>query len=651
MPVPLPSIESGVLRLGENTRRAVLIGAGVAGLAVAVLFVATALLPLLVPAAELRRAAVTAVAGTTERGLTVSGEPSLRLLPTPRVELRKVTFSLPHGQSLEAEAVISRISPWSLLFGRIVVSEVTLQSPTLVLTGDRRAPQLGIIPFLAAADGPELRIVDGTVAWRSAGGLTEELVSGIVGSFDRVSGGQGIKVSAIFDWRETSVEADLSVDDVKSFFTGIATPTRAALMSSIATVRFRGQASYAAEPSADGTLSVDADSLRAWFNWVGLTAPTSGGLGAFALNTHMALDAGTLSLTDAALDLDGNRSEGGLLVKLDGDHPIVQGTFATDRLNLNPYGRMRLTDDSGRDWARDPLDLSALTQFDLDLRLSAGQVIAADTTFSTVAASAVLANSRLTLALGQTGGWNGSLRGTATFTPLWSGRGPDGAGVAVRLEGECTDISLQKALSDIAGVSVFEGNGALQFDLQGEGRTVQDIAQTLMGSVSVTSGGGELAGFDVAQALRRIERRPLSAGIDPRGGRTPFTNLTVQARLRHGLATLNVMSIDGKQVHLDMEGTINVAQRTLDMSGEATLKAGAKATEQQDISLPFVVDGPWNGPRVMADPVSLIERSGAAQPLLEAVKSHKAGVSIHTMIEKLIKPVIPQVEPAGASAN
>lgn len=633
------------MRLGENTRRVALAGAAVGGFAAAALLAAAVLLPLLVPAAELRRAAIAAVAGTTERGVTVSGDPVLRLLPSPRVELHKVTFALPHGQSLDADAVVSRISLWPLLFGRIVVSEVTLRSPSLVLTGERRAPQLGIVPFLAAADGPELRVVDGTIAWRSESGLTRELVSGIMGSFDRVTGGRGMTVSAVFDWREAAVEAHLTVDDVKAFLAGTPTPTRAALISSTANLRFRGQASFAARTAADGTLTADADSLRAWLDWVGLPAPTGRGLGAFAFNSHLVLDGDQLSFTDTVLDLDGNRGEGGLLVKLDGERPVVQGTFAAERLSLNPYGRMRLTSDDGREWSRAPFDLSALDNFDLDLRLSAGQVTAENTTFTTVAASAVLSNGRLVLALGQTSGWNGMLRGTATLSPRWSGRGADGTGLSVRIEAECTDIALEHALDDMAGIDTFEGTGTLQFDLHGEGRSAQEVAQNLSGTLALTSAGGDIVGFDVAHVLRRIERRPLSGGADPRGGRTPFTALEVTASLRHGLATLGTMAIDGKQVHLDMAGTIDIGQRTLDMSGEAALKTAPRDGEPQDIALPFVVEGNWMAPRIVADPVSLIERSGAAQPLLEAVKSRKAGADVHTMIEKLVKPIAPQ--PAG----
>jgi len=641
-----------MLRLGENTRRFALVAAVAGAIAVAALLAATVVLPLLVPAAELRRAAIEAVAGTTAQGVTISGDPALRLLPAPRLVLHKVTFTLPHGQSLDAEAVVSRISLWPLVFGQISVSEVILESPTLVLTGEQTSPELGIAPFLAAADAPELRVVDGTIAWRTDSGLTRELVSGISARIDRIAGGEGIGVSAVFDWRDSAVEANLAVDDVKAFLAGTLTPTRASLSASTVNVQFRGQSGYARSMAANGTVTADADSLRATLEWLGLPGFANKGFGAFSFSSQVALDNHAVSFSNTIVDLDGNRGDGALLVKLDGDRPAVQGTFAAERLNLNPYGRMRLTTDGGREWSREPFDLSLLDTFDLDLRLSAGQITAESTTFTTVAASAVLSGGRLVLALGQTGGWNGMLRGTATLSPSWSGRGHDHKGLSLKVEGECTDIALEAALEDLAGLNVFEGPGTLQFALQGEGRSAQDIAHSLSGQVALMSTGGYLTGFDVAQVLRRIERRPLSGADDLRGGRTAFTRLEARAALGRGIATLNPLKLEGKQVRLDMSGTVDVGQRSLDLSGGAALTAPAKAGETAELALPFLIQGPWASPRIMVDPLSLIERSDAALPLLEAVKNRKAAPSrVHTLIENLVKPAAPVAESTAGPAN
>ena len=60
--------------------------------------------------------------------------------------------------------------------------------------------------------------------------------------------------------------------------------------------------------------------------------------------------------------------------------------------------------------------------------------------------------------------------------------------------------------------------------------------------------------------------------------------------------------------------------------------------------LPFVVQGPWDDPILLPDAQSLIRRSGAAAPLLEAVRDRKTRDTIRTVIDQLDRD---GVVPAG----
>ena len=611
-----------MLRVGQNTRRAGLIAASVLGAGAAMLLVAMAVVPLLVPASELRRVAAHALAGSTGQKVEILGEPSIRLLPSPRVVLGKVSFPLPAGQSLDAENVVTRLDLVQLLAGRVVVNDVIVEHPTLVLTGEGMAPALGIAPVLAATDRPELRIVDGTIAWRSNSGLTRELVSGITASLDRVLDRVGIAVAVQFDWREQPVNATLFIDDITAFMAGTPAPMRATVATDGARARFHGRAALGKTPTMDGAVTADADSLRDLFDWAGMEAPTRSGFGPFSLASRLKLEQGEVALTEASLDLDGNRGDGGLLVKVSGQRPLIQGTFAADRITLAPYGAMRLTGGDRQGWDRGPLDLSALGACDLDLRLSAAQVDVGDTALSTVAASAVLSGGRLVLAIGEAHGWGGLLRASLTLAPA----APDPAamsrrpsGAELQLEAEANDVELARALDDIGGFRRIEGTGTFQVDVTGAGRSIQDIATNLQGSAVLTAANGYLNGFDVAQLLQRIERRPLSAVSDWRGGRTAFADLNGRIAISDGVGTVEELAMRGPRAQIEMTGSLSIAQRALDLAGHAALPA-SKGAKTGAIDLPFSVRGSWDEPSIMADPLSLIERSGAALPLLEAVK-------------------------------
>ncbi|MDI4666150.1 AsmA family protein [Xanthobacter autotrophicus] len=651
-PFAIGAIKIFMLRFGKNARRAGVVAAIGFGAIMAVLLVAMAVLPLVVPGAELRRVAVQALAGSTGQKVVILGEPALRLFPSPRVVLGKVSFPLPSGQSLDAENVVTRLDVWRLLAGRVEVDDVIVEHPTLVLTGDGLTPALAVAPVFAAAQWPELRIVDGTIAWRSNGGLTRELVSGLTANLDRVADGRGLSLAAIFDWRDERVTITFTLDDAAGFIEGTPAAARMVLASNGAEARFQGRAALGPKPVVTGTLSAETDSLRALLDWAGIEPPTRGGLGPFALTTRLSLEDGGLSLTDATLELDGNRGDGAFLLKLAQSRPMLQGTFAADRITLTPYGGIRLTTDDGRTWDRRPIDLSVLEGFDLDLRLSAGRVVADETTLSTVAASAVLTSGRLVMVLGEASGWGGLLRASLSLAP--GAPDParshgDAAGVEVRLEAEATDVDLGRSLDDIAGVRRIEGTGTIQVEVSGTGGSAAEIARTLAGSASISAANGYLAGLDAAQVLQRIERQPLSAGSDARGGRTAFTNLSGRIAITDGIGTVEEMQLQGKQVRLGMEGSISIAERSLDLAGHASLLPSSSKGATGGVDLPFSVRGPWDRPMVMADPLSLIERSGAALPLLEAVKSRAGSAAAEPAMDGAPgrKPTLPPTPPAN----
>ncbi len=147
---------------------------------------------------------------------------------------------------------------------------------------------------------------------------------------------------------------------------------------------------------------------------------------------------------------------------------------------------------------------------------------------------------------------------------------------------------------------------------------------------------GAIVGLDVAQALRHLEQRPLSGGGDVRGGRTSFTTMEAKAQIVDGKATLDTARITGRQVQLQLAGSVSVADRTLDLKGDASLVNGSG--EGTKFELPFIVQGTWDNAFVMPDAQSLIRRSGAAQPLLDAVRSRGGDAAVRSVIEQISKP-------------
>ena len=68
------------------------------------------------------------------------------------------------------------------------------------------------------------------------------------------------------------------------------------------------------------------------------------------------------------------------------------------------------------------------------------------------------------------------------------------------------------------------------------------------------------------------------------------------------------------------------------MKGIASLTTAAGGAPGFD--LPFVVQGPWDDPLIFPDPESLIRRSPAVAPLLDALKDRKTRDAVKSVLER-----------------
>ncbi|MBV8790564.1 MAG: AsmA-like C-terminal region-containing protein, partial [Pseudolabrys sp.] len=193
--------------------------------------------------------------------------------------------------------------------------------------------------------------------------------------------------------------------------------------------------------------------------------------------------------------------------------------------------------------------------------------------------------------------------------------------------------NLDECLEQLIGTRRIEGKGNIAFALEGSGDSVLALTRTISGSATVTSAKGMLAGFDIEQLLRRLERRPLSAAGDFRNGRTPYDRFTVTLKVLQGTVSIDDVTVEGPSIKLAMAGTAALPSRELDLKGTASLIAPANAGGGFD--LPFFVTGTWDSPLMLPDPQALIRRSGAAAPLLDAVRDRGARDALRSAVERL----------------
>jgi AsmA protein len=281
---------------------------------------------------------------------------------------------------------------------------------------------------------------------------------------------------------------------------------------------------------------------------------------------------------------------------------------------------LRLMAEGGPGWNRRPIDLSAIASTDLDLRLSASELIVGQAQLGRSAASVVARGGRLTVTLGEAQAYGGILSGALVVAP----RGEE---MELRSSLNVQRAQLGLGLGEWFGFRRLDGTANIQLAIEARGTSMADLARTANGQVTLTAIEGAFHGFNAEAILRRLERRPLAtAGADARSGRTPYDRIAATVRVAEGVATTTDLVVDGQVVRINAEGVARLPSRDLDLRGTATLKRRTTAGGQPEpnFELPFIVQGAWDDPFVLPDPQALIRRSGAAAPLRDLTRDRDA---------------------------
>jgi AsmA protein len=575
-------------------------------------------------------AAVTAALGKDGvRAFSVGGL-KVAAWPQPVAVLEDVAFGDGEPATLTAPTVTASLRLLPLLLGRVEIGELVLEHPQIVWNVTRGP----LAPGGLDRSSLDLSIVDGRIDIVGSSGLIERLedVSGEV-----EHGFSSVTLSGTFRLREEQVDATLVLGDTAALSRGARAPVRLQLTAPAANVAFDGHVQAGRSLQFDGALAGDGPSLRTALAWFDVEPAMRGGLGKFALSGHIAVSGGQFALSQASLELDGNRAEGGLTVRVENGRPTFQGTLAATALTLDPYLNALPVQRAGA-WLSEPFDLTALAAIDADIRLSAGSIAVGQAGLGRAAGAVVVRGGRLSLTVGEAEAFAGLLRGTLALALL-----PEGA--ELRLDAVARDVDLDRLGQDLFGARRFEGRGLVALAVEGRGASAAALARSLTGEARITADSGALTGVNVEQILRRIETRPLAGTGDLRGGRTAFDRLAVQVRIADGVATCHEVVMEGPQVRIQLTGGASIGERAVDLKGVAALvRQPAPGFE-----LPFVIRGSWSSPAVVPDAESLIRRSGAAAPLLErAVRRIQPAASAASTTAGVVEP---ESDPSAAAAT
>ena len=591
----------------------------------------------LISADTVRQQVIAEIRSVTGLEPVLRGKASGSLFPTGSVSFADVVFGDALQPALVAERLTARLRFFPLLIGRVEIADVSLDHPRIAiefqsngqsnwsalmeaLTRSQTATQR-----LAAFS--EMRIDGGTVVIHDETRKINETLYGVEFSLAWPSISKSFGATGHFIWHDAPVDASFTLADFPAALVGNRSGLKLRASGTPMKAAFEGAISLKPTLKIEGTLAADAASLRNAMVWLGQKPLPGGGFGRFAIKAKTNVVGGTIGLSSVNVELDGNSAEGVLTFAADG-RQTLQGTLAADALDLTPYvSTVRLLTANERAWNNGRITLDGLAGLDLDLRLSAGSVVVSNAKIGRTAIAANLRGSHLAITVGEAQAFGGVIKGSLGLANL-------SEGIDVKSQLQFTDVDLESCLGQLFGLRRLEGKGNITLLVEGAGDSVLALTHTLNGTANLVGTDGALIGLNVEQLLRRLERRPLSGGGEFRSGRTPYEKLTLALKVAQGTVSVEDVKVEGATVTLALAGSASIPARELDLKGTAALVTPPRPGTAP-FELPFIVQGSWDDPIMLPDAEALIRRSGAAAPLLDAVRDRRARDSVRSAIERL----------------
>jgi len=602
----------------------------------------------------LQKAVEAQIRAVTGLELAAKGPIDISVFPASYVSFHKVGLkgAADTDPALHVDVLTANLRLLPLLLRRFEISDVMMLRPTIRVVRDSSGDSnwTPFVETIAKAMKPgaenqvsfsEIRIQDGVLKYEDAANHLSETLGDIDLSLAWPSISRSFAATGQFDWRSERIDGSVSASDFVALLSGERTGLKARLTSAPLKLAFDGTVANRTSILMEGTVTVDSLSLRNALRWTGQQPPAGGGFGRFALKARANVVGGSVALTNVNVELDGNVAEGVMTFANNG-RQTVQATLAAGNLDFTPYiSTVRLLASGARDWNRQLFDLNALSATDLDMRLSAARVTVGPTKLGRTAFGANLRNGALALSVGEAQMYGGIARGSL-------GISRSDTIADVRAQFQLTDVDLQAAAGELFGVNKLSGRGNLNVTLVASGSSPFGLASSLDGTATLTGHDGAISGFNVEQLLKRLERRPLSGAGNFRQGSTPYDSINVSVRFADGIATAEDVRVESPTSRLKLTGTASVPAREYDLRGVASLISASSGNP--GFELPFVVQGPWDDPLIFPDPESLIRRSPATEPLLDAVKDRKTRDAVKSVIERFTGGGLRRPAPEGGPA-
>jgi AsmA protein len=568
---------------------------------------------------------------TTGLMAEAKGRTTLALLPRPRIKIEEVTIQDREGKLLIKSGTMRgnlRILP--VFAGRMEVSSLSLTAPSIDIDLDGKPlTSEGAIAraIEARSESREATAADTTrlasvsisngAARLTRGGQVVSVLENIEATLDWGSLNQPAGLRASFIWASEPVDVTAWLGQPAQVLRGASSPVSFRLDSPSLNLSANGIVSGGQAPAYVGKFVANAPSLGAVLDRNNIYLPLPGLGRPLSLSADARASQRSIQLSDLQFKIDETAYEGAIILSSHRGRPTLMGTLATKLLQIDPLlTEVPTPRQSDGRWSGATLPKVDLGRADVDLRISATRAQIGRLQARDVGLSVLVAGGKAELIVVDAIAFGGAIKARLNAEP-------SEAGYALRASAAFSRVDSAAAMNDIFRSQRISGSATGELAFAGEGGSVAQVLSSLRGTAKVNLTDGDVTGLDLEQALRRLEKRPLSIASEMRSGRTAFSEAQIDLEIAGGVARVQTLEARSPGVDISVSGSASVARRLLDL----TIKARQTGREDNQPAPQLNMDlrGNWDDPNLIIDAQSLIRRSEAAAPLLRSLNGPKPG--------------------------
>ncbi|WP_368744416.1 AsmA family protein [Desertibaculum subflavum] len=597
--------------------RKVLIGVGIV---VVVLIAVVIAVPYLVPAEAIKDRVVAEVKSATGRDLVIKGPVKVTVIPALAVDVQDVAFSNAPGAKHKEMATLKSLQvelKWLPLIGmRAEVDRFVLVDPVIHLEVDRQGKgnwEFGTAK--AAASAPAASSGGGaTVSEINLGDV--RLVNGLF-TYDDAQSGASYKIekanlrvdlpsldakfAAKGDLVYNSKKIDIAIDagKLRDLMEGRLTPVNLAIGGDPLKLAFKGQAATGKQLKVDGDVDLAVPSVKELAAWAGSPIEArEKTMGPLSIKGKVGVAGPRYSFTNAQIALDEIKSTGEVSVDTTGARPSLKGKLDIAALDVNPYLPPEAPPAKDQqagptEWSSDPIDVAPLKAADAQFDLSVGSLKVRKIEVGKSVIAALLRNGRLQVDLKEMALYDGKGQGRVVL---------DGSGPVPAIE-QSFDLQgiqvgpLLKAATDSERLT---GKGALDYAVNGRGKSQKEIVSSLAGQGKIDFRDGAIKGFDLAEIVQaaRDVKSAVTGGLTGSTKQTDFSELTGTFKIVNGIVSNDDLQMKSPLLRVTGKGTVEMPPKTVNYRLEPKLAATTKGQGGKEdatgITVPVIVTGPWH---------------------------------------------------------